>query len=471
MKRFRFAVRLFTILPLLLSALFLSGCGKVTPPAYVVNLEIWGLFDDSDAYQGPINTYQEAARTHIGTISYRKKEPETYREDLLNAFAEGNGPDMFLIRSSWLPLFKNLIVAAPEYQFSEKEYRDTFVDVVADDLVVNGRAYGAPLTVDSLALYYNKDILNAAGITSPPATWDEVVADARLLNSVDYYGKIRQSAISLGTAKNINRSTDVLLALASQYGLRNLPKGFSDELNLSNDAMNRALTFYSGFANIGSDRYSWNADQHYSIDSFYEGNLAMMVNYSWQIDAIKKKNAKLNFGVASLPQLSGAAPSNYANYWLLVVAKDRKDPVSGNGQIRFPSGKYNDIRVHESWQFLHYLTFPHPEKKVTLRNALMLESTADVVMANDPAKTYIEKTGQPAARRDLIEEQKKDPMMAPFAIGNLVAKDWRIGEVESAEGILADVIESVNRGEAVIQQALSIATTQVEKIQRKVSAN
>jgi multiple sugar transport system substrate-binding protein len=471
MKRSRLAIRLLSILPLLLSALFLSGCGKVVPPAYRVDLEIWGTFDDSDAYQESISAYRDIARAHLGTISYRKKTPETYREDLLSAFAEGNGPDVFLIRSSWLPLFKNLIVAAPEYQFSEKEFRDTFVDVVADDLVVNGRAYGAPLTVDSLALYYNKDLLNAAGITTPPATWEELVADARLLNSVDYYGKIRQSAISLGTAKNINRSTDVLLAMASQYGLRNRVNGFSDELNISNDAMKNALTFYSGFSSIGSDRYSWNADQHYSIDAFYEGNLAMMVNYSRQIDAIRKKNAKLNFGVASLPQLSGAAPSNYANYWMLVVAKDRKAPDAGSGQANFPAGKYNDIRVHESWQFLHYLTFPHPGMKVMLRNALSLQSSVEVAIDKDPAKSYIEKTGQPAARRDIIEEQKKDPMLAPFAIGNLVAKDWRIGEVESAEGILADAIESVNRGEAVVQQALSIAATQVEKIQRKMSAN
>lgn len=470
MKKYRL-LRAFSVVLLPAAAFVLSGCGKVTPPAYRVDLEIWGTFDDSDAYQESLNAYQEVARAHLGSISYRKKAPETYKEDLLNAFAEGNGPDVFLIRSSWLPLFKNLIVAAPEYQVSEKEFRDAFVDVVANDLVVDGKMYGAPLSVDSLALYYNKDLFNAAGITTPPTTWEELITDARLLNSVDYYGNIRQSAVSLGTAKNINRSTDILLAMAGQYGLRGLPKGFSDDLSVSSEAMRNALTFYSGFSSIGSDRYSWNADQHYSIDAFYEGNLAMMVNYSWQIDAIRKKNAKLNFGVAPLPQLTGAAPSNYANYWMFVVAKDKKAPSSDSGRTVFPAGKYNDIRVHESWQFLHYLAFPHPGMKETLRNALSLQSFTDAAIAIDPAKAYAEKTRQPAARRDLLEMQKKDPWLAPFATGNLVAKDWRVGEVENVESILAEAIESVNRGEAAVQQALSVAGAQVDKIQRKVSDN
>ncbi|NTW76030.1 MAG: extracellular solute-binding protein [Candidatus Moranbacteria bacterium] len=471
MERFRMTFRVLLTIPVVFLALALSGCGKETAPQYKVNLEIWGVYDDSDAYQGSINAFQEVARSHVSSVSYRKKTPETYREDLLSAFAEGNGPDIFLIRSSWLPLFKNLIVPAPEYQFSEKEFRDAFVDVAANDLVIDGKTYGVPLSVDSLGLYYNKDLFNAAGITMPPATWEELVADAKLLNSVDYYGNIRQSAVSLGTAKNINRSTDVLLAMANQYGLRSRANGFVDEIDVSNEPMKNALSFYSGFSNIGSDRYSWNADQHYSIDSFYEGQTAMMINYSWQVDAVRKKNAKLNFGVAPLPQLSGATPSNYANYWVFVVAKDKKEPSTNMGGVTFPAGKYDDIRIHESWQFLHFLAFPHPGMKTILRNALSSEFLTEVALKEDPAKAYVGKTGQPSARRDIIEEQKKDPWLAPFATGNLLARGWRIGEVENAEGILADAIDTVNRGESTVQQALSIATTQIQKLQRKAIGN
>lgn len=456
---------MFLAIPVLLGAVSLSGCGK--EPAsipYKVDLEIWGLFDDSGAYQESLTAFRDLNKDHINTINYRKMSEETYQEDIVRAFAEGKGPDIFLIRNSWLPKFETLIAPAPAYQFSEKEYRDAFADVVAHDLIVDGKAYGAPLSVDSLALYYNKDLFNAAGIANPPSTWDEFLINAKALSSVDSYGNIVQSGTAFGTAKNINRSPDILLALALQKGALVESKGSSDMFPIAGDPMNQALDFYSQFSKIGSESYSWNSRQHYSIDAFYEGSLAMMVNYSWHIDTIRRKNAKLNFAVAALPQFSGSQPSNYANYWSFVVAKNKAAPVIREGQpASFPAGKYNDLRVHESWQFLHYFAFPHPTQSVTFRNPLS-NTSVTLPIKDDPAKIYLDKTKKPAARRDLIEEQKRDPWFAPFASGNLLAKSWRIGEIERAEGVLAESVESVDRGENTVRGALQSADAQVRAI-------
>ncbi len=450
-------------MPVLVLAVLLSGCGKVAPPTpYKVDIEIWGLFDDSDAYNGPIAAFREMNKDHVGNISYRKMSEATYQEDIIRAFAEGKGPDIFLIRNAWLPKFESLIAPAPSYEFSEKEFRDAFADVVVRDFLVDGKIYSAPLSVDSLALYYNKDLFNAAGITSPPSTWEEFLLDVKSLNSIDAYGNIIQSGAALGTAKNINRSPDILLALASQRGATVTSKGASDALSLSDEPFKKALAFYSQFSSIGSEYYSWNDRQDYSIDAFYEGNLAMMVNYSWHIETLRRKNAKLNFAVAELPQFSGSQPSNYANYWSFVVAKNKVPPaVESNQKAPFPEGKYNEIRVHESWQFLHYLTFPHPKESFTLRNVLS-GTSVEAPVKDDPAKLYVEKTKKPAARRDLIEEQKKDPWLAPFASGNLLAKSWRVGDVERAEGIIAEGIESLNRGENTVDTALAAMDAQIK---------
>lgn len=456
---------MFAAVPVLFGAVFLSGCSdNAKPIPYKVDLEIWGLFDESSAYQEILTSFRDLNKEHINTITYRKMSEETYQEDIVRAFAEGKGPDIFLIRNSWLPKFESLIAPAPSYQFSEKEYRDAFADVVAHDFIVDGKAYGAPLSVDSLALYYNKDLFNAAGIANPPSTWDEFLVDSKALSSVDTYGNIVQSGAALGTAKNINRSPDILLALALQRGAKVDSKGSSDTFPIAGDSMNQALEFYSQFSKIGSEAYSWNSRQHYSIDAFYEGNLAMMINYSWHMDTIRRKNAKLNFAVAPLPQVSGSQPSNYANYWSFVVAKNKVAPVIPEGRpAPFPAGKYNDLRVHESWQFLHYFAFPHPEKSITLRNPLS-KTSVPVSLKDDPAKVYLDKTKKPAARRDLIEEQKRDPWFAPFASGNLLAKSWRIGEIERAEGVLAEAVESVDRGENTLRGALSSADTQIRAI-------
>lgn len=466
MKLSKFAA--FVLIPF--SAALLSGCGKEVAVPYKVDLEVWGVFDDSNTYDSALSEYRKVNGNHVGNIAYRKMSEDTYRDDLIRAFAEGKGPDIFMIRNSWLPLFANLIAPAPEYQTNEKEFRDTFVDVAADDSIVDGKIYAAPLSVDSLALYYNKDIFDAAGITSPPSTWDDLLLDAKLLSIVDPYGNITQSGVALGTAKNINRSTDILLALALQRGSEVQPEKFGNAVRISDESMSKSLDFYSRFAAIGSEYYAWNPRQHYSIDAFYEGTLGMMINYSWHADTIRKKNAKLDFAVAPLPQVSGAKPSNLANYWTFVVAKNKQEPsVSGDQKPSFPAGRYNLLRTHESWQFLHYLAFPHPSGSITLRNPLSPTLSAVVAVKDDPAASYLEKAKKPSARRDLVEKQKNDQWLAPFSYGNLIAKSWRPGDIEKAEGILAEAIESVNRGENTSQSALQTAESQIKLLSRPVS--
>lgn len=459
--------KLFALLLVPVSALLLSGCGKDVAVPYKVDLEVWGVFDDSSVYSKKFSAYKGLNASHVGNMTYRKMSEDTYRDDLVRAFAEGKGPDVFMIRNSWLPLFSNLIAPAPDYQTNEKEFRDAFVDVAADDSIVDGRIYATPLSVDSLALYYNKDIFDAAGITSPPMTWDELLLDSKLLNRVDPYGNMTQSGIALGTAKNINRSTDILLALALQRGAEMQSDAFGNTLRISDESVSESLEFYSQFAAVGSEYYSWNPRQHYSIDAFYEGTLGMMINYSWHADTIRKKNAKLDFSVAPLPQISGAKPSNLANYWTFVVAKNKQEPsVSGGQKPSFPAGQYNLLRTHESWQFLHYLTFPHPSGSIVLRNPLSPTLSVTAAVKDDPALAYLEETRKPAARRDIVEKQKSDQWLASFAYGNLIAKSWRPGDIEKAEGIIAEAIESVNRGENTPRNALQAAESQVGLLNR-----
>jgi len=77
-------------------------------------------------------------------------------------------------------------------------------------------AYGVPLSVDSLGLYYNKDLFNAAGITSPPRDWNEFADISKKLTKFDVSNQIVVSGTAMGTAYNINRSTDILNLLMLQ---------------------------------------------------------------------------------------------------------------------------------------------------------------------------------------------------------------------------------------------------------------
>jgi multiple sugar transport system substrate-binding protein len=449
MKKIQKLIALFLILT---SSVMLSGCGfKDTSSKYAVKLEVWGVFDDSDAYGSILSDYRKI-NPYVTEIKYKKLNVDTYKQDLLDALASGKGPDIFLIRNSWMPAFQDKVVAAPTTFADERGFREAFADVVASDFLgQDKKIYGVPLSVDSLGLYYNKDIFNAAGILTPPATWEEFASDAAKLTRVDDFGTVMQSGAAIGTAYNINRSTDILLAMMLQAGVP-----FQDPNANGIDLKNgeAALDFYTQFSNTQSPSYVWNARQHYSIDAFYEGQTAMMLNYSWQYETIKLKNAKLNIGVAPLPQFAQGIKSNYANYWGYVVAKN-KDLGS---EVKDKTTQ-DKLRVHEAWQFLKYLTMPNG-KSLTLINGLS-GVAKDVPMTTDPAQVYLTQTKKPAARRNLIELERRDLVLGPFAEGNIIAKNWTQADPEAIETVFAEAIDSINRGAATVHSALSVAQNRV----------
>lgn len=458
--------KILSLLLVFFGAVSLSGCGfkEKAPEGYQVDLEVWGVFDDSDAYAEVFSEYKKI-NPYVRDIRYRKLPVETYKEDLLNALAAGKGPDIFMIRNSWRAAYEDKIAAAPDYMLTERQYRDAFVDVVSSDFVKEGKIYGVPLSVDSLALYYNKDLFNAAGIGSPPATWEEFLDDARRLSRVDQLGNIVQSGAALGTAYNINRSTDILTALMLQLGSR-IGQSDAARVELGDENSRKALEFYAQFARVGSGFYSWNPRSHYSIDAFYEGTLGMMANYSWQYATIRQKNAKLNIGVAPLPQFAGTAPQNVANYWGYTVAKNKEyQAPSGQENVKADLEKQNYLRTHEAWQLLKFMAFLPANKSVTLMNGIA-GTTKTFPLSIDPAKKYLERTMKPAARRDLVQAQQSDVILAPFAAGNLIARNWYQGNPEAVESILAEMIDSVNKGEKSSYEALDTAGKRINLIAR-----
>ena len=419
------------------------------PEGYNLNLEVWGPTDDSYAYS-EINKAYKDANPFVNVVEYKRVLVDEYKRDLLSALATGSGPDVFLIRNTWIPEFLDKIAPVPLEQIVDiATVEKEFVDVVAKDVIVDGQIYGLPLSVDSLALYYNKDIFNFEGLTQPPATWDEFLAISQRLTEKNALGSITRSGSSLGTAKNINRSTDILNLLFLQFDtkLEFTTREKASQSSILGSKGQEALNFYLQFSDINSPYYTWNLREDYSIDAFQEGDLAMMLNYSWHYDTIKRKNPRLNFAIAPIPQRGQSGEKiNYPNYWLFVVAKSKK----AQGEID-PS--YADqARILESWEYVRYLTL-HKGGEQLFTNIVSKNQKA-ISIGIDPAKEYAAKTKTPAARRDIIESQKNDPILGPFVEGNLIARSWIQYDADSIEATMAEIIDDVHSGKLVDMEAI-----------------
>lgn len=466
--------RFFSALFLVLAMPLFSGCGSQNQ-GYSVNLEIWGIMDESSVYNEVISKYQDI-NPYVASIKYRKFSQDTYKQELLDALAAGQGPDIFLINNSWLPSFENKLEPAPTGLIGERDMIANFPDVVSADFVNGGKTYAVPLSVDSMQLYYNRDIFNSAGITVPPKTWQDFGNDVQALTKVDGVGNIVRSGAAMGTSQNISRPTDILSLLMLQNGaelptkkgmLASIDQGVVDKDGNVVQAGEQALGYYVQFAkvstplNASNPFYCWNNRQNNSVDAFASGNVAMVLGYSWQSNNIKSKNPKLNFGVAPVPQINPDKPLSIANYWGYAVAKNKPSATTQQqGSVVVPVTEA--VRTHEAWQFLKFLTLKN-SGKVTLYNA-MTKNSKDFSVDYDPALEYLKKTQQPAARRDIIDLQKKDAVLGVFATGNLIAKSWYQADPDGVEKIFIEGIDSIGRGNTSVHQVLVLMRSRLDSL-------
>jgi multiple sugar transport system substrate-binding protein len=410
--------------------LIIKGVGRGGVPVGSDTLEFWGVFDDASDFRLVIQDFESQTGTKV---RYTRFPFEEYERSLLDALAAGTGPDIFMIHNTWMPKHADKVKPMPEEAFNSiplmtiAEFREQFVDVAYDDLVFDDNIFALPLYMDTLALYYNKDLFNTAGIAKPPKNWDEFNESVEKLTRLDSRGNIIQAGSAIGTSQNINRSTDILSALI-QSGVQMTDRDNSTatfSLSVNNTPVGDvALQYYTDFANPQKQLYTWNDNYNYSIDGFVQGNTAMMFNYSHQIDILRGKAPRLNFTVAPMPQISETDTKTYANYWAVAVANS--------------SDNYDN-----AWLFNSFLT------------------------SKDGMTVYLNETARPSARRDIINLQRSDVDLGVFAVQALSAKSWFQADNTAIETIFSDMIDDVNFNRASVTNALRAAENKVNILMRQ----
>lgn len=425
-----------------------------------INLEYWRVFDEASVFNDLIKTYREI-HPNV-TIDVTKMRFEEYEDELIQAFAEDRGPDLFSIHNTWMGEYQPLITPLPDtlslvYQetqgtinketvavireeatMSVRDMQTQFVDVVADNVIMayqpdsrsdsTNRIWGIPYSVDTLALFYNKDLLNAAGIPEPPASWREFQEQVQELTLLDLNGNLVQSGAAIGYTENVERAFDIVSLLMMQNGTQMTSSSgratFAEVPEDSSASVPPALSaveFYTDFANPLKVVYTWNEDQPDSFDAFANGTAAFFLGYSYHIPLIKARNPKLNFEIAPVPQIEGGRNVNYANYWIEVVSK---------------SSAHSDY----AWDFIQFV--------------------ADAERVSD----YLSKAGKPTALRTLINTQIEDLDLSVFASQVLTAEDWYRGtDIDVAEEAVLDFVEAYLSGVEDPDRELEIAQSKVNQ--------
>ena len=146
-----------------------------------------------------------------------------------------------------------------------------FFETAWNTNIVDGAAVGVPWYVETRLLYYRKDIADKAGITAPPATWDELKAMAKALQEKGgaKYG------ISLGT-KNWQEYFPFLWSNGGDI------VDASGAPALNSPQAVEALTFYDSFFKEGLTPKS--VPEGFDITpAFVKGDFPMFFSGPWHL--------------------------------------------------------------------------------------------------------------------------------------------------------------------------------------------
>ena len=166
---------------------------------------------------------------------------------------------------------------------------------------LDGKLYGVPFGSNDLLLFYNEDMLKEAGV-EVPTTWDELLEAAK--------------ATTTDTVSGFAHC-----ALQNEEGTFNfLPWVWStgaSSYEINSEGGIKALTFEKDLVDSGAmTKEAINWTQGDTMHQFIAGNLAMMINGTWQIPTMRDEVPDLKWNVAPIPQdkeqASGLGGENYA---------------------------------------------------------------------------------------------------------------------------------------------------------------
>jgi multiple sugar transport system substrate-binding protein len=374
MNRFRLLLIFIVLLALSGTALLADG--------HVVEIEYWQYNFGArvDAMNALIAQFEEA-NPDVSVIHNSDIPYANFRDELAASAPAGVGPDVVSLFYGWIPAFVDAgyLVPLPAEDFPEEWIESHFSPMVSESKF-EGSYWAIPTAVRSLALFWNKDIFEAAGLDpeSPPATLDEFLeiaiatttydGDAEIMN-ITQQGYAPQLA---GQAHHWFR--EVLLR---QFG--GVPYSDDNTEVLFNSA--EGCEAFAWLASFETEHKTGSNDiLNGATEAFITGTAALHIDGSFRLGSIAGNNPDLNYGVAELPVGPNGEQHTFGSYWTHGITR---------------RAGADEARLEAATRFLQFITTAEA-------GALWVDMVGEL-----PAQL------ESAANPELIS----DPRLGPFATG------------------------------------------------------
>ncbi|HCT9972370.1 TPA: extracellular solute-binding protein [Klebsiella variicola] len=247
--------------------------------------------------------------------------------------AGGNGYDVVLFDAIWPAEFSRYDLLQDVSSRIAADEREKIFPGAMNTVVYQGKTLGMPWILDTKYLYYNKAMLDKAGIKTPPASWQQVMDDAKVLKDKGIVKYPLVWSWSQAEALVCDYTT-----LVSGFGGSFYQNG---KLDFSTPASLKAVTLMKtsldqGLSNPASREYL----EEDVRKAFSNGDAAFALNWTYM------------YNMANDPKQSKVA----GNVGIVPAPGDTPDkPGAVNGSMGLGIAKASQ-HPEEAWQYIHYLT-------------------------------------------------------------------------------------------------------------------
>jgi len=294
-----------------------------------------------------------------------------------------------------------------------------------------GSQCALPFLTDAYGLYYNTDMFKKAGITEPPRTLSELVADAKKLTVFNPDGSIKVAGFVpwLGYY-----SGDTVVTFGTTFNARWYSEDGSQSAVDDDPAWQEMFRWqkefvdFYGAANL--QRFVAGAGDEFSTaHDMYRGRIAMMNDGEWRTAFIADEKPGLNYATAPFP-----------------VPDDRADEY-GMGQIGgtiigMPQGSPHP---EEAWLLLQYMATDTDTLVYMANNVRNVPTTLEALESPD-----LDVTPQFQTFLDIFQDPNSH-YKESSAIGSAdqtllqdFASNWQVGKESDLEGGLRKVAQQID---------------------------
>ena len=143
-----------------------------------LTLDFTGWNYDNDLVNAIMREFE--AQNPGTTVAFTADPAGQYNQKLLARFIGGDSPDALFTREETMSDWAESGFIRPLTEFDGlKELVETVKPNSRNSMTYKGEIWALPYYTDHIAFMYNADLLDKAGISAPPTTWDELLAQSK----------------------------------------------------------------------------------------------------------------------------------------------------------------------------------------------------------------------------------------------------------------------------------------------------